>query len=103
MYDNRILKKEKASLQILLFLRTDSNSRKRARLLRKKRKVLHSHGEGALPAVWSAERTTLVSIGNNVSIAANLRFITHDIVQSMFCDMNDENYSAGTNRFYREV
>ena len=58
MYDNRILKKEKASLQILLFLRTDSNSRKRARLLRKKRKVLHSHGEGALPAVWSAERTT---------------------------------------------
>ena len=42
-------------------------------------------------------------IGNNVSIAANLRFITHDIIQSMFCDMNDENYSAGTNRFYREV
>ena len=39
----------------------------------------------------------LVSIGNNVSIAANLRFITHDIIQSMFCDMNDENYSAGTN------
>lgn len=57
MYDNRILKKEKAFLQILLFLRTDSNSRKRARLL-KKREVLHSHGDGALPAVWSAERTT---------------------------------------------
>lgn len=45
----------------------------------------------------------LVPIGNNVSIDANLRFITHDIIQSMFCDMNDENYSAGTNRFYREV
>lgn len=45
----------------------------------------------------------LVSIGNNVSIVANLRFITHDIIQSMFCDMNDENYSAGTNRFYWEV
>ena len=58
MYDNRILKKEKAFLQILLFLRTDSNSRKRARLLKKKRKVLHYHGDGALPAVWSAERTT---------------------------------------------
>lgn len=29
----------------------------------------------------------LVSIGNNVSIAANLRLITHDIIQSMFaCD-----------------
>ena len=45
----------------------------------------------------------LVSIGNNVSIAANSRFITHDIIQSMFCYMNDENYSAGTNQFYREV
>lgn len=45
----------------------------------------------------------LVSIWNNVSIASNLRFITHDIIQSMFCDMSDENYSSGTNRFYWEV
>lgn len=45
----------------------------------------------------------LVSIWHNVSIAANLRFITHDIIQYMFCDMNDENYSVGINRFYWEV
>lgn len=102
MYDNRILKKEKAFLQILLFLRTDSNSRKRARLL-KKEKCFIPMEMGLYRPFGLQSELQLVSIGNNVSIAANLRFITHDIVQSMFCDMNDENYSAGTNRFYREV
>lgn len=103
MYDNRILKKEKAFLQILLFLRTASNSRKRARLLKKKEKCFILMEMGLYRPFGLQSELQLVSIGNNVSIAANLRFITHDIIQSIFCDMNDENYSAGTNRFYREV
>lgn len=66
--------------------------------------MLHSHGDGGGYRPFDLQsELQLVPIGNNVSIAANLRFITHDIIQSMFCDMNDENYSAGTNRFYREI
>ena len=95
-----ILKKKKAIIQILLFLRTGSNSRKRAKLL-KKWKVFHSYGDGGLYQPFDLpSEPQLVSIGNNVSIAANVRFKTHDIIQSMFRDMNDENYPAGTNRFY---
>lgn len=94
------LKRRKSLVQLLLLLRTGSDSRKRARLLRKWG-VFHSYGEGGLyqPLDLPSE-PQLVSIGNNVSIAANVRFITHDIIQSMIRDMHDENYPEGTNRFY---
>lgn len=74
----------------LLFSR--GNSRKRAKLL-KKSKIFHSYGEGGL---WQStslpSEPSLVSIGNNVSVAANVRFVTHDVIQSMLRDMNNENY-----------
>jgi len=96
----KIIKKKKMLLRLLLFIRTGSNSRKRAYLLRKWG-IFHSYGKGGLyqPLDLPSE-PHLVAIGNNVSIAANVRFITHDIIQSVFRDMNDKNYPAGTNRFY---
>ena len=84
--------------KLLLFSR--SNSRKRAALLRKWG-VFHSYGEGGLyQPVNLPSEPKLVSIGNNVSIAADVRFITHDVIQSMLRDMNNPEYPMGKNRFY---
>ena len=41
-----------------------------------------------------------MSIGNNVSISANVRFITHDVIQSMLQTMDNPDYPAGKNGFY---
>lgn len=85
-------------LKLILFSRNDS--RKRAALLRKW-DVFHSYGEGGLYQPMSLpSEPKLVSIGNNVSVAADVRFITHDVIQSMLRDMNNPEYPMGKNRFY---
>lgn len=87
-------------LKLMLLLRSRGNSRKRASLLRKWN-VFHSYGTGGLYQPLSIpSEPKLVSIGNNVSISANVRFITHDVIQSMLQQMNDSRYPAGKNGFY---
>ena len=85
-------------LKLLLFSRNDS--RKRAALLRKWN-VFHSYGEGGLYQPLSLpSEPKLVSIGSNVSVAADVRFVTHDVIQSMLREMNNPDYPMGKNRFY---
>lgn len=94
------LKANNSVVKIALLLLSRGNSRKRAALLRKWG-IFHSYGEGGLyqPLDLPSE-PKLVSIGNNVSVAANVRFITHDVIQSMLRDMNNPEYPMGKNRFY---
>lgn len=60
-----------------------SDNRKKADFIRKK-KWFHHMGENCVygPVKLPLE-PYLVSIGNNVSISANVDFITHDVAQSM--------------------
>lgn len=92
--------KNNAILSILLMLCSRGNSRKRADLLRKW-KVFHHYGSGGLYQPFNLpSEPKLVSIGNNVSISANVRFITHDVIQSMLQTMDNPEYPAGENGFY---
>lgn len=88
MKRHRVLN-NKGILSLRLFLKSGNNSRKRADLLRKWN-IFHSYGEGGMYQPFSIpSEPQLVSIGRNVNIAANVRFITHDVIQSMLRDMND--------------
>lgn len=93
--------KNKRIIQLLLTVLSMGNSRKRAALLRKWG-IFHSYGKGGLyQPVDIPSEPFLVSIGNNVSIAANVRFVTHDVIQSMLKDIHDdENYPKGNCNFY---
>lgn len=94
------LKYNSVFMRVALLVCSRNNSRKRAALLRKWR-VFHSYGEGGLyQPIELPSEPWLVSIGKNVSVSANVRFITHDVIQSMLRDMNDPKYPAGKNRFY---
>ena len=85
---------------MLLMLCSRGNSRKRADLLRKW-KIFHHYGFGGLYQPFNLpSEPKLVSIGNNVSISANVRFITHDVIQSMLQTMDNPDYPAGRNGFY---
>lgn len=96
---HRILN-NKSIVSLRLLLASGNNSRKRAALLRKW-DVFHSYGEGGLyQPISIPSEPKLVSIGRNVNIAANVRFITHDVIQSMLRDMNDPKYPCGENQFY---
>lgn len=94
------LMKNNAVLSMLLMLCSRGNSRKRADLLRKW-KIFHHYGFGGLYQPFNLpSEPKLVSIGNNVSISANVRFITHDVIQSMLQTMDNPDYPAGRNGFY---
>lgn len=94
------LMKNNAVLSMLLILCSRGNSRKRADLLRKW-KIFHHYGSGGLYQPFNLpSEPKLVSIGNNVSISANVRFITHDVIQSMLQTMDNPDYPAGKNGFY---
>ena len=59
-------------------------SKDKANFLRRK-KIFHSIGENVLWATYIIPNEPyLVSIGNNVKIAAGVRLITHDVIQSVF-------------------
>lgn len=99
MKRHRVLN-NKGILSLRLFLKSGNNSRKRADLLRKWN-IFHSYGEGGMYQPFSIpSEPQLVSIGRNVNIAANVRFITHNVIQSMLRDMNDPQYPCGDNQFY---
>ena len=92
--------KNNTIVSILLILCSRGNSRKRANLLRKWN-VFHHYGMGGLYQPFNLpSEPKLVSIGNNVSISANVRFVTHDVIQSMLQTMNNPDYPAGKNGFY---
>lgn len=94
------LMKNNVVLSMLLMLCSRGNSRKRADLLRKW-KIFHHYGFGGLYQPFNLpSEPKLVSIGNNVSISANVRFITHDVIQSMLQTMDNPDYPAGRNGFY---
>ncbi len=74
----------------LLFFRHGSNA---AEYLRKK-KIFREFGENsAYHCKKIPSEPELVSIGNNVHISADVRFITHDVICDMF--NRSEKYSNG--------
>ena len=72
---------------------------KRAEFL-KKHKVFHSQGENCYyhPCEIPSE-PFLISMHNNVSVAANVRFITHDIVHNVFNNMQENKSEKKYNLF----
>lgn len=96
----RRLKDNNLFVAVITTLLSLGNSRKRAVWLRKMN-VFHSYGEGGLWQPFSLpSEPFLVSIGNNVNIGANVRFVTHDVIQSMLQHMEDASYPPGENGFY---
>lgn len=62
---------------------------KRAKWLKKK-KIFHSIGNCCSYQPYTIpSEPYLVSLGDNVKVAANVRFITHDVIQKMFFDAGD--------------
>ena len=70
-------------LHFLLIL----NSAKRTKYIYKNKKMFHKIGEKVF---WQSRKfpadPELISIGNNVKIAANVQFINHDIIHDMLND-----------------
>lgn len=81
------------------FLWTKLNKKSRAKFLRKY-KIFHFMGEncGYQPRKLPSE-PYLISIHNNVSIAANVTFVTHDITCDVFNGSKVFNY-CGKHRFF---
>ena len=92
--------KNKKLIELYVLLRSRGNLRKRAALFRKL-KVFHSMGEHCLyqPLKLPCE-PNLVSIGNNVSIAAGVKFVAHDVIHSMLIYKNDPEYPFTANQYY---
>ncbi len=66
------------------FSRICLNSPRRSKML-KKSNIFHSFGDRvAYCSKYVPSEPYLVSIGNNVEISADVKFITHDIVQTTF-------------------
>ena len=62
------------------------NQRKRANYLKKKR-IFYQFGDNCRWAPYTIpSEPYMVSIGNHVRIAANVTFITHDIIDSLFLE-----------------
>lgn len=74
-----------------LYFKCLPTSGMRTRYIVKHKNNFHSVGEKLFfqPRNYPAD-PELISIGNNVKIASGVQFINHDVVNSMFCDM-DEN------------
>ena len=72
---------KKVILQGLMLL-TNSGAR-RADLVRKYGGFHHYGKGGSYRPIMLPSEPYLVSIGNNVAIAANVRFITHDVINAM--------------------
>ena len=84
----------KVSVFARLYILLTRNPVKKA-LYCKKKNIFHKMGENCLyqPMILPSE-SYLISFGNNVKICANVRFITHDIIQGMLkfanFDVNEE-------------
>lgn len=72
---------KKIILQGLMLL-TNSGKR-RADLVRKYGGFHHYGNGGSYRPIMLPSEPYLVSIGNNVAVAANVRFITHDVINAM--------------------
>lgn len=91
-------RKKLTELKILLLSR--GNSRKRADVIRKLG-VFHYMGEHCLyQPIKLPSEPNLVSIGNNVNIAAGVTFVTHDVIHSMLRYKNDVDYPVSDNGYY---
>lgn len=92
--------KNKKIIELRILLGSRGNPRKRAYLLKKKG-VFHSMGEHCLfQPIKLPSEPNLVSIGNNVNIAAGVNFITHDVIHSMLKYKNDPQYPFTENDYY---
>lgn len=84
----------KTKLKLLLLAR---NGVKRAEIL-KKDKVFYHMGEHCYWHPWNIPNETyLLNIHNNVAVAANVTFLTHDVMDWMF------NYSGGGYKFEQYI
>lgn len=81
-------------VELYTLIRSGGGSRKRAELIRKTG-IFYSFGKGCIwqPLALPSE-PCLVSIGDNVYVCANVRFITHDVIQRMLLAMNNSEYPA---------
>ena len=92
--------KHKKITELSVLLQSRGNPRKRAYLLKKKG-VFHSMGEHCLfQPIKLPSEPNLVSIGNNVNIAAGVTFVTHDVIHSMLRYKNDPEYPVTDNNYY---
>ena len=64
----------------------------------KKANLFKSYGGGYWHPCWIPTQPELISIGNNVTIAADVRFYEHDMVRLMFDD--DPNYIGPYIKYY---
>lgn len=84
---------------IMLNLLLRKNAFKRAEYLKRKR-VFHYQGENCFYQPRSIpSEPFLISLHNNVVIAANVRFITHDVTCYMF-NQNPEFKKIGIQKYY---
>ena len=58
----------------------------------------YSYGGGDWHPCWISTQPELISIGNNITIAADVRFYEHDMVRLMFDD--DPNYIGPYIKYY---
>ena len=64
----------------------------------KKANLFKSYGGGYWHPCWIPTQPELISIGSNVTIAADVRFYEHDMVRLMFDD--DPNYIGPYIKYY---
>lgn len=90
-------------VEVYTLIRSGANSPKRAELIRKAR-IFHSFGKGCLwqPLAIPSD-PQLVSIGNNVIVSANVRFITHDKIQTVLLGMNNPEYPVKARHYIGKI
>lgn len=92
--------RHKTLIELYVLLRSRGTARKRAAIYRRLG-VFHRMGTPCLyQPVRLPSEPNLVSIGDNVNIAAGVTFVTHDVIHSMLIYKNDPAYPVSDNGFY---
>ena len=90
-------------VELYTAIRSGGDGCKKAELIRKIC-IFYSFGKGCLwqPLAIPSD-PQLVSIGNNVIVSANVRFITHDQIQAMLLAMNNPEYPAKARHYIGKI
>ena len=92
-----VIKMRKRIMLRLWLLTLLGKHKEKANVIRKA-KIFKEYGGGYWHPCWLPTHPNLISIGNNVTVAADVRFYEHDMVRLMFD--SDPNYCGPYIKYY---
>lgn len=91
------MKRHLIILRLYLLALLGKRGKEKANVLRKSN-MFAKFGGGYWHPNWIPTHPELISIGNNVTVAADVRFYEHDLVRLMF--VGDEDYTGPNIKYY---